>query len=246
MAHTFQGKNILVTGGSRGTGRAIAISLARKGANVYVLAKTRENLDKLAKEEPSIRLIRQDLGDWEGTRHAVEKIDTLDGLVNCAAVILPLTPVTDVLREDIDLVVDVNLKAVINIMQVVAKKMIIGGKGGSIVNISSNLSNRALKGVLAYTVSKAGVDMATKVFALEMGPHKIRVNTVNPTLINTEMAQSYGKEFLDHSIAQIPAGRMCEVEDVADAVLFLLSDQSKMISGTSITVDGGQSCYLPV
>ena len=141
---------------------------------------------------------------------------------------------------------DVNLKAVINIMQVVAKKMVAGGKGGSIVNISSNISDRALKGALAYTVSKAGVDMATKVYALEMGPYKIRVNTVNPTLINTEMAQSYGQDFLDHEIAQIPAGRMCEIDDVVDTVLFLLSDQSKMISGTSIKVDGAHSCYLPV
>ena len=246
MAHNFQGRNILVTGGSRGTGRAIAICLARKGANVYALAKTKENLDRLAKEEPSIRLIQQNLGDWEGTRRAVEKIDCLDGLVNCAAIMLPMSPATDVLKEDIDLALDVNLKATINVMQVVSKKMIDGGKGGSIVNVSTNISNRAVKGVLPYTVSKAGVDMATKVFALEMGPHKIRVNTVNPTLINTEMAQSIGKEFLEHEIAQIPAGRMCEVEDVADAVLFLLSDNSKMISGTSVTVDGAHSCYLPV
>ena len=88
--------------------------------------------------------------------------------------------------------------------------------------------------------------MATKVFAFEMGPHKIRVNAINPTLINTETTQSYGKEFLEHEIAQIPAGRMCEVEDVADSVLFLLSDNSKMIPGTLVTVDGATSCYLPV
>ena len=242
----FEGKNILVTGASRGTGRGIAISLARKGANVYALAKMKANLDNLVKEEPTIRPIQQDLGDWEGTRTTVEKIEALDGLVNCAAVILPLTPVTDVLKEDVDLAFDVNLKAVINVMQATAKKMIAGGKGGSMVNISSNISDRAIKGALAYTVSEAGVDMATKVFALELGPHKIRVNTVNPTLINTKMSQSYGKEFLEHEIAQIPVGRMCEVEDVVDTVLFLLSDQSQMISGTSLTIDGAHTCYLPV
>ena len=161
MENTFEGKNILVTGSGRGIGQGIASSLAAAGAKVYALHCGKENLDNLVKEIPTITAIHQDLQDWEKTREAVSNIDNLDGLVNCSAKLIYGAAVEET-KENIDTVLDVNFKAAINLMQVVGKKMIAAGKGGSIVNITSISGTRATKHLLAYCVAKAGLEMATR------------------------------------------------------------------------------------
>ena len=246
MAYNFESRKILVSGSGKGIGRAIVCSLASAGAKVYALDYDKEPLDDLVKEVPSVTAIHQDIRNWDDTRAAVSAIEDLDGLVNCAA-IGTIGPAIDIPKEKIDLIFDVNLKAAINITQVVAKKMIAHGRGGSIVNISSVGGTAATKNFLPYDVSKAGLNMATKVFALELGPHKIRVNSVSPTMVNTEaMNKAVTTEFLTNYVKNIPIGRMAEIDDVVQAVLFLLSDNSKMVSGTTMMVDGGHTCYLPV
>ena len=246
MESTFEGKNILVTGAGRGIGQGIASSLAAAGAKVYALDSDKGNLDDLVKEIPTITAIHQDLEDWEKTCEVVSNIDNLDGLVNCAAQIRKGAAI-DETKENIDIVLDVNLKAAINLMQVVGKKMIAAGKGGSIVNISSVSGARATNNLLAYCVAKAGVEMATKVFALELGPNKIRVNALAPTATRTEGYEMFLDETAQAKvISMIPMGRVNEIDDVVQCVVFLLSDNSKMITGTTITVDGGTTCYLPV
>ena len=246
MSYKFENKNILVTGSGRGIGRAIAIAIARSGAKVYALSKTKANLDSLIQEEPTIKPLHVDLQDWDETRKVANEIEELDGLVNNAAILPVPEDAVDVSKDVIDQILDVNLKAAINLMQVAGEKMTQTGKGGSIVNISSIAAHRAIKGILSYSVAKAGLNMATKVFALELGKHKIRVNSVSCAAVRTDMLNQYGPDFLKQAAAPVPAGRVCEVEEITDAVLFLLGDKSQMITGSDVVIDGGHMCYLPV
>ena len=213
---------------------------------MYALDRDQDSLDALVKEIPTMIAIQQDLKNWEQTKETVSRIMDLDGLVNCAAEVA-IGAAVDVTNEQLDLILDVNLKAAINLMQVVGKKMVLKGRGGSIVNISSTAGTTvASKNMMAYSVAKAGLNMATKVFALELGPHKVRVNSVAPAIVNTKMAEVLSDEKIKRIVSALPMGRMLEVEDVVQCVLFLLSGQSKMITGTTVMVDGGHTCYLPV
>ena len=246
MEYNFEGRNILVTGSGQGIGRGIATSLAKAGAKVYALDCNKETLNDLVKEIPSIEAIHQDLECWEQTKETVSQLADLDGLVNCAGILVTGSAV-DTTKEEIDAILDVNLKAAINLMQVVGKKMVLTDKGGSIVNLSSAAGIVARSSFMAYGVAKAGLDMATKVFALELGPSKVRVNSVAPAAVKTKLIQAIlTDEEIKQREAVIPIGQLLDVDDVAQCVLFLLSDQSKMITGTTLVVDGGHSCYLPV
>ncbi|XP_077710799.1 L-xylulose reductase isoform X2 [Canis aureus] len=135
----------------------------------------------------------------------------------------------------------VNLRAIIQVSQIVARGLIARGAPGSIVNISSQASQRAIANHSVYCSTKGAMDMLTKVMALELGPHKIRVNTVNPTVVMTPMGQANwsnpqkAKTMLD----RIPLGKFAEVENVVDTILFLLSDRSSMTTGSAVPVDGG-------
>ena len=171
MAYNFQGKKYTVTGAGGDIGRAIAENLAGKGAKVFALDCIKEKLDDLVGQTPDIISVHQDLSNWHETAEKVETLGDFDGLVNCAG-ILGMQIAIEVSKGSLDKYYAVNLNAPINLMQVVGKKMIASGKGGSIVNMSSVGSKGAFKGMLAYNVSKAGLDMATKIFALELGPHK--------------------------------------------------------------------------
>jgi len=186
FSYQFEGKRALVTGASRGIGKAIAIALSQSGAETYALSKTKEHLDTLIAECPSILPVCVDLSDWAETRKAVESLPPIDLLVNNAGV-AKLMSFLNVQQEDIDTCFDVNVKAVINISQVVAESLISRGCPGSIVNISSQSSVRAGPDRTVYSASKGALDMITKVMALELGPHKIRVNSVNPTVVMTDM-----------------------------------------------------------
>ena len=245
MDYNFEGRKILVTGSGRGVGRALASSLARAGAKVYALDCVKETLDDLVKEIPSITAIHQDLKNWEQTREKVSQLADLEGLVNCAGV-LEMVPALDTTKELTDSMLDVHLKAPINLMQIVGKQMILNGRGGSIVNMSGVSGTTAIHNLMAYCASKAALIMATKVFALELGPQKVRVNAVAPSAVNTKFHEGLPDELLSAYVAQIPMGRMIEVDEVVQPVMFLLSDQSKMITGTTILVDGGHTCFLPV
>ena len=148
---TFEGRNVLVTGPGRGIGLGIALGLATAGAKVYALDCVKEMLEDLAKQLPSITTIKQDLRNWEQTKEMVSQIDKLDGLVNCAGV-LTRGAANDLPKEQLDISLDVNLKAAINLMQVVGKKLLLNESGGSIVNMSSVLGTLAGANVLSYCV----------------------------------------------------------------------------------------------
>ncbi|XP_075973470.1 L-xylulose reductase-like [Anticarsia gemmatalis] len=240
MDKYFKGKRILVTGGCQGIGRGIALELWRLGANVVIISNNADNLNTLKKEYPSIDIAYVDLNDWSETRKVVDSLGVFDGLVNNAGVI-KIESFLDCSAASLDVTLTVNVKAVVNISQVVAKKMIENNVKGSIVNISSQASKAALKDHLSYCASKGAVDSLTRVMALELGPHGIRANTVNPTVIMTDLGRRVWSppEKSKDMLSKIPLGRFGEVQEVVNAVLFLLSSSASMISGVNLPVDGG-------
>ncbi|CAG4979972.1 unnamed protein product [Colias eurytheme] len=240
MEKCFDNKRILVTGGCSGIGRGTAIELWKLGADVVALSHQLESLQKLKHEYPSIEIACVDLCDWNKTREVVESLGVFHGLVNCAGFIHN-QPLLECTPEVFDQTMQVNVRAILNITQVVSKRMIQNGIKGSIVNISSQGSMAALKDHVAYCTSKGALDAMTRVMALELGPHGIRVNTINPTVVMTELGR---RAWADPQKAQtmlskIPLGRFGEVHEVVSAIVFLLSDKASMISGVQLPVDGG-------
>ncbi|KAJ2946013.1 hypothetical protein O0L34_g4933 [Tuta absoluta] len=240
MDKYFKGKRILVTGGCQGIGRGIVTELWRQGANVVTISNQQENLDKLKKEYPSIEVACVDLRDWDKTRAVVESLGAFDGLVNNAGIAI-IESFLECKPHNFDETMIVNTKAILNVSQVVAKKMIEKGIKGSIVNISSQAAKAALRDHVAYCASKGAVDSMTRVMALELGAHGIRTNAVNPTVIMTDMGRrvwadpAKSQPMLDN----IPLGRFGEVPEVVNTVMFLLSDGASMINGVQLPVDGG-------
>ena len=240
MNISLSGKRVLITGAGQGIGRALALGVAACGGHVIALSRTQAHLDTLKAECPSVETVACDLTDWEATRAAVEALGPVHCLVNNAGV-AHINQFLDVTPDEIDNTLDVNLKAVINVSQVVARGMIAHGEGGAIVNISSVGALKPVEGCGLYDASKAALDHLTRVMTLELGPHGIRVNCVNPHLVKTAMSEYI---WSDPAVAQpflkiTPMGRFAETDDVLNATLFLLSDRASLISGISMPVDGG-------
>ncbi|XP_045428266.1 L-xylulose reductase isoform X1 [Pipistrellus kuhlii] len=251
------GRRALVTGAGKGIGRSTVRALHAAGVRVVAVSRTQGDLDSLVRECPGVEPVCVDLGDWAATERALAGVGPVDLLVNNAAMAL-LQPFLEVTKEACDTAFDVNLRAVVQVSQVsgrgrgrgpltvsefqiVARGLIARGAPGSIVNVSSQASQRALANHSVYCATKGALDMLTKVMAMELGPHKIRVNTVNPTVVMTPMGKANwsdpmkAKTMLD----RIPLGRFAEEQDVVDAILFLLSDRSSMTTGSAVPVDGG-------
>lgn len=236
----LEGRRALVTGAGKGIGRDTVKALHAAGVQVVAVSRTQSDLDSLVRECPGVEPVCVDLADWEATERALGSVGPVDLLVNNAAVAM-LQPFLEITKEVFDVSFSVNLRPVIQVSQLVARGMIARGAPGSIVNVSSQASQRALTNHGVYCSTKGAMDMLTKVMALELGPHKIRVNTVNPTVVMTAMGQTHwndpqkAKTMLD----RIPLGRFAEVSNVVDIILFLLSDRSSMTTGAAVPVEGG-------
>ncbi|XP_027883439.1 L-xylulose reductase isoform X2 [Xiphophorus couchianus] len=240
MEISFTGKQALVTGAGKGIGRSTALALARCGARVTAVTRTQADLNSLVQECPAIVPVCVDLADWAATEAALKDVGPIDLLVNNAAC-TKLQPFLEVTPDQFDLLFNVNVKAVLHISQMVAGGMKARGSGGSIVNVSSQASQRALRDHTVYCATKGALDMLTKVMALELGPHQIRVNSVNPTVVMTKMGHLgwSDPEKAQTMKSRIPLGRFAEEEDVVNCILFLLSEKSSMINGVALPVDGG-------
>ncbi|SAK47169.1 short chain dehydrogenase [Caballeronia fortuita] len=234
----FSGKRVLVTGASSGIGRACAQTLARCGAHVVAAGRDAAALDTLA-SETGCATLRLDVGAHRSVIDAaLEPFDAFDGLVNCAG-IASLEPALELDADAFDRVMAVNARGAALVARAIALKML--GRGGSIVNVSSQASLVGLPDHLSYCASKAALDSITRVLCIELGRHGIRVNSVNPTVTLTPMARfAWSDPVKSQPMLQaIPLGRFAEPEEVVAPVLFLLSDAASMISGVSLAVDGG-------
>lgn len=234
----FNGRRVMVTGAASGIGKEISQHLSQKGAHIIALDMNEEALKTLQKEIGGEYVV-VNLLDGEATQKAIAKLGRIDSLVNNAGV-SRLDPFLDVKMKDFDFVMNVNCRAVFIVGQAVAKKMVAQGTGGTIVNMSSQASERCLIDHTAYCTSKAAVNMLTKQMAFELGKHNIRVNAVGPTVVMTEMGRkAWPPAKAKPMLARIPQGKFAEPYDVAHLVLYLLSDKSDMINGSMIPLEGG-------
>jgi L-xylulose reductase len=235
----FAGKRVIVTGAGKGIGRSTALMLARRGAKVVALTRSPADLESLEKEIDCTSLV-VDLADAEATRAAALKALPADYLVNCAGA-TELESFLDVTVENFDLLHAVNTRAPMIVAQEFARDMVKNGRKGAIVNVSSVAAFVGIPDHAAYCASKAGLDGLTRVMAKELAPKGIRVNGVHPTVTLTPMAV---KAWSDPGkaagmLGRIPVGRFADPDDIAEVILFLLSDAAAMINGVSMPVDGG-------
>jgi glucose 1-dehydrogenase len=252
-AGRLAGKTALVTGGSRGMGRAIALALAREGADVAInyleRAQAAEEVAEMCRVfGRSSMTVQAHVGRRPEVEAMVERIyavwGRLDILVNNAGV-LKRTPFLDIDDAEWDWMLDVNLRACFVVGQTVARRMVAQG-GGTIVNVSSIGQKLAGRGVAHYCVSKAGVGMLTQAMALELAPLGVRVNAVCPGTVITDLnrADAERPEWVLSQQARQAVPRLGEPEDVAAAVVFLAADQeSRMAVGTSLYLDSGRSIW---
>ncbi|CAG7819459.1 unnamed protein product [Allacma fusca] len=240
MEISYKGKKVLVTGAGRGIGRDLVVTLAKQGATVYALTKTAELLQQLQKELPSIRPVLVDLTNWEETKAALENIEAVDHVVNNAGVAVS-KPLLETTGDDFDWIFGVNVKALLNVTQVMVKKMIAAGIQGSVINVSSVSAQKTAPGLSVYCASKAAVDMLTKSMANEWGQHKIRVNSVNPTIVWTDMGKQLWTDPAKSEpiLSRIPLGRFANIDEVINAILFIMSDKASMTTGETFLIDGG-------
>lgn len=244
----LQGKVAIVTGASKGIGEQVARYLAQFGAKVVVSSRKQADLDELAaelrQEGGEVAAIEARMGDEAQTQHLINKTVELYGridiLINNAAANPYYGPTVDCPDSAYDKIMDINVKSPFQISKMVHPIMKLNG-GGSIVNISSIAGDTPDPGLGIYSVSKAALNMLTKVFAKEWGQDGIRVNAVAPGLIKTKFSQALWQDekTLHHFTKRIPISRMGTVEEVASLILYLASDASAYCTGGIYTADGG-------
>ncbi|KAH8048333.1 L-xylulose reductase [Aureococcus anophagefferens] len=244
-AFDLAGGRALVTGASGGIGKAIVAQLLAAGARVLAVDYGAEALKALKSEFPAVDTLALDLSRTEAAMAAVEAALEAGGparyVVHCAG-IAKFEPVLDTSPAEFDRQYGVNVKPAIFVTQIVAGDLVAKGLSGSVVHVSSQSSTLALEDHLVYSSSKAAVDHVARIQALEYGKHGIRVNTVNPTVVMTELAKKqWPADKLAAMKATIPLRKLAEPDDVANAVAFLLSDKAAMVSGIALPVDGGRS-----
>jgi NAD(P)-dependent dehydrogenase (short-subunit alcohol dehydrogenase family) len=239
-ASGLEGRVALVTGGGRGIGRACALALAQAGADVIAVARTQSDLDDLAAESGGR------VGGWaedvttDAFYSRLEALPALDVLVNNAGMNRPL-PIEDVDASTLDRMLELNVRAVYRTSQSATRAMLRAGRGGSIVHMSSQMGHVGAARRTVYCMTKHAVEGLTKAMAVELAPRGIRVNSVAPTFIETDLTRPmFADEAFRRSVVDsIPLGRIGVPGDVVGAVLFLASPASSLITGDSLKIDGG-------
>lgn len=251
----MQKKVAIITGGSSGIGRASAAAFAQNGFDVVAVGRDQTKLDRLVDEikpdDGSIRLHIADVTDSSQVESLVastiEDLGQIDVLVNAAGIIKNGS-IENTSLDDWDTMLNINLRSMFYLMQCAVPHL--EKTKGNIVNVSSVTGPRAFPNVLAYCVSKAGVDQLTRCAALELAPKGVRVNAVNPGVVVTNihkqggMAEPAYEKFLEHSKTTHPLGRVGRPDEVADLIFFLASEKAGWITGATYEIDGGrgQTC----
>lgn len=240
------GRTALVTGATSGIGKAIAVALARRGARILVsgrdIARGEAVVASITADRGTADFIPADLQDAASARdlarRALARAGQIDILVNSAG-IFPFGPTADTTEDDVDRVYAINVKVPFMLVAELAPKMADRGKG-AIVNISSMVGDFAMTGMGLYGSSKAAINLLTKAWAAEFGPKGVRVNAVSPGPTRTEGTAGMG-DALDQLASLAPAGRPAAPEEIADAVVYLASDQASFVQGVVLSVDGGRA-----
>jgi NAD(P)-dependent dehydrogenase (short-subunit alcohol dehydrogenase family) len=240
----LDGRSALVAGASSGIGLGCAVALAEVGAHVICVARRQDQLEEtvaaIDAKGFSAEAMQLDITDVSAVAKAISALRTLDIYVNSAGVARHSSSL-DTTEVDFDAVMAINWKAAHFSAREAARKMIEGGKGGSIITISSQMGHVGGVDRAVYSASKHAVEGMTKSMAIEWGPHSIRVNTICPTFISTPLSEPTfaNPERLAWIKSKIKLPRIGEVEDVMGAVVFLASDASAMITGSALMIDGG-------
>lgn len=242
----LKGRVAIITGGARGIGKAIVLALVREGVKVAIVDFDKEGAialkDRIEKEQGEAIAIPCDVSKSSEVKAMVDQVkkafNRIDILVNNAGIIRRGT-IETVTEEDWDRVIEVNLKGTFNCSKAVVETMKQQGYG-KIINVSSIAGKMGdITSAPGYGPSKAGIDALTKTLARQLAPYGINVNAVAPHAIETEMSAQWSEEKRKEIIASIPLGRLGKPEDVAEAVLFLASDNASFITGEILDVNGG-------
>lgn len=245
----FSGRTVLITGGGTGMGKAAALRFGREGANVVIAGRRAQELEQVAaaiKACGGVALaVPADVSDPAQVAALVQTTVATFGALhmawNNAGVLGSFAPLQEQSMDDFDTVMATNLRGVFACLKYEIAAMLAAGSGGAIVNTSSWTAHGAMPGLSAYAGTKAALDAMTRTVALEVGPQQIRINNVSPGIIATPMASGV----LASATAalpferQTPLQRIGQPEDVADAVVWLLSDDARFVTGQSLLVDGG-------
>ena len=239
-------KTVLITGGARGIGKAMSKAFAKEGYNVLVNFNKSENEAKelytiLNEKNFSVKLFKANISNREDVEdmvdYCIKEFGGVDVLVNNAGVSQDKL-FTDITDEDWDNMMNINLKGSFYCSQVALKYMI-SEKKGNIINISSIWGISGASCEVHYSITKAGIIGMTKALAKEVGPSNIRVNSIAPGVINTDMLSGYNEEDIDALVEETPLMRLGTPEDIANCAIFLASDKSNFITGQVISPNGG-------
>lgn len=251
--NTRADKVAVITGAGQGIGKAIAFHLAADGYAI-VIADIREEVARLTADELKQKghragIVRTDVTDPASCENMIQsataQFGRVDTLVNSAGISKP-GPSLDVLPADWQRMMNIQLNGTFYCCQSAGRQMVKQGWGGAIVNITSVTAQAAFPQRASYCTAKAGVDMLTKVLAIEWAQYKIRVNAVGPSHTETEMTKTLmaqGLYDLDTVTKRIPLGRLANVDDIANGVSFLCSEKASFITGQALYVDGGYLAY---
>ena len=246
--YNLKNKFALVTGAGKGLGKACALALAEAGTNLILISRTKKDLDDVSKKAKKFKVKCEshvcDVTDYEELKEVVNKQNRIDVLINNAGTNIP-EHFLEVKTENMEHLVKINTIAAFNVAQLVSLKMLKTKNrkkiGGSIVNMSSQMGHVSGPKRSVYSMTKFGMEGLTKGMALELAPFNIRVNTICPTFVVTPMTKKFlkDKKFKKNMLGNIALGRFAEMPEIASAVVFMASDASSMITGTSLLVDGG-------
>lgn len=241
---TLRGKRALVTGATSGIGLGAATALARAGAHVICVARRAgplaELVEAMEREHLSCEKLTLDITDVETTRERLDAMDAVDIVVNSAGMARH-GPALETTPEDFDAVMHVNLRAAYFLSTAAARRMIDSGRRGSIVHVSSQMGHVGGIDRGVYCASKHALEGMVKSMAIEWGPHGVRINTLCPTFIRTPLGEQTLADPARRAWIEdkIKLGRVGEVEDIMGAVVYLCSEASSLVTGTSLLVDGG-------
>ena len=244
VSFRLDGRRALVTGGGRGIGLTAASALAQAGAHVTLAARTKSEIEEAAAairaRGDKAEALMLDVTDVDAVHAAIAAAEPFNILVNNAGMNRPAY-LPDVKVEDFDAIFALNVRAAFFMAQAVALKLIEAKQPGSIINISSQMGHVGAARRTVYCASKHAMEGFTKAMAIELAPHKIRVNSLGPTFLETPMTKPFfeNKEFRDEVLSKIKLGRLGQLEELTGAIVFLASDASSLMTGSALMLDGG-------